>query len=138
MVPNNMLHTAFSTKHVIDYTSESLHVYYSCSLVSYYLSILTLSSFIVCIHACISGEHNAPPLPSVLIPTLQRLLHTCQLSQSWCHTKINHYLAAWTLGAFLLVSQSDLKVRRGIPTQFIVFTCTASVSEKMKAKRSSL
>ncbi|CAH1783759.1 unnamed protein product [Owenia fusiformis] len=47
---------------------------------------------------------------SVLIQTLQRIILVCETSYRWCHSKSKHYLANFSIGAFLLVSHSDLKL----------------------------
>ena len=47
---------------------------------------------------------------SLLLPSLQRLVLTCDLANRWSHGKAHQFLAAWNVGAFLLVTQSDLKV----------------------------
>ncbi len=48
---------------------------------------------------------------SLVEPTLQRLIQTCDTAVLWCNTKAYQFLSSWALGTFLLVTQSDLKVR---------------------------
>ncbi|XP_077992627.1 coiled-coil domain-containing protein 142-like [Glandiceps talaboti] len=60
------------------------------------------------------GKSGLPVYPrnavvTVTIPALARLLTTLSTALQWSHTKTLQFLASWSIGAFLLITQSDLK-----------------------------
>ena len=63
---------------------------------------------------CFPGENNRTVCLALAVPTVHRLVTTCDASLHWCSTRGLLYLESWTLGAFLLVTQSDFKVRQDV------------------------
>ncbi|KAK2151641.1 hypothetical protein LSH36_356g06046 [Paralvinella palmiformis] len=61
-----------------------------------------------------TGENNRTVCLALAVPTVHRLVTTCDASLHWCSTRGLLYLESWTLGAFLLVTQSDFKVRQDV------------------------
>ncbi|XP_070540726.1 uncharacterized protein [Ptychodera flava] len=60
------------------------------------------------------GKNGLPIYPrnavvTVTIPALARLLTTLNSALKWSHTKTLQFLSSWSIGAFLLITQSDLK-----------------------------
>lgn len=78
---------------------------YSCG---YVLIISSLHCFIVGANGMVQPLRS--PQLSLLVPTLQRFLVTCDVGVHWCQEKSHQHMASWTLSSFFLVAQSDLKV----------------------------
>nr|XP_006825961.1 PREDICTED: uncharacterized protein LOC102807646 [Saccoglossus kowalevskii] len=60
------------------------------------------------------GKNGLPVCPrnavvTVTIPALARLLTTLNSALRWSHTKTLQFLSSWSIGSFLLITQSDLK-----------------------------
>ncbi|XP_064602487.1 uncharacterized protein LOC135468263 isoform X2 [Liolophura sinensis] len=46
----------------------------------------------------------------VVVKLASRLLSTCHTAHLWCYSKTYQLLASWSIGSFLLVTQTDLKM----------------------------
>ena len=52
-------------------------------------------------------------VPTVITQCFQHALLTLDMATHWCQVKGHQYLASWSVEQFLLILQSDIKVRLG-------------------------
>ena len=58
----------------------------------------------------VARDGTKDPYWTMLMPSVDRLVATCDASTTWCESKASQLLSAGSLAGFLLVTHSDLQV----------------------------